>query len=362
MKLKNNDFTQMKIQLPVTIQLNLLNILLFSLLPLISYSQDTGSCAGKLKNAQSLFDKGQVEQVPSMLMDCMKSGFNREESLTAYKLLIQAYLFEEKLDLADSTMLAFLKKNPEYQISPTDHSSFVHLFNNFKVNPVVQISFHFGSNLPFLFLIDRVSSSSVPGESVYSTDALNLFSSVEAKFRLNKKIEMNVEAGYSQIAFMNVEDFMGFGKIKYTETQKRIEIPLSITYNILSIGKFTPYGRFGIGSALTLGSTAQASFEPSDINNPFKHTGTDINRADSRIFMDLFVQVGGGIKFKTRGGFILAEVRSDFGLFNQTIRGGPLAEELRWYYYYVDNDFRINSLNFSIGYTQIFYKPTKRKE
>ena len=79
------------------------------------YSQETGKCAEKLKNAQTSFDKGQVEEVPSMLRDCMKSGFNKEEALTAYKLLIQTYLLEDETGRADSVMYTFLKKYPEYK-------------------------------------------------------------------------------------------------------------------------------------------------------------------------------------------------------------------------------------------------------
>ena len=30
-------------------------------------------------------------------------------------------------------------------------------------------------------------------------------------------------------------------------------------------------------------------------------------------------------------------------------------------YYYADDEFNVNSLNFNIGYTLIFYKPSKRK-
>ncbi|MCX6256049.1 MAG: outer membrane beta-barrel protein [Bacteroidia bacterium] len=341
-------------------------IFLLLFLPVIGYSQEVGSCAEKLATAQSLFDKGQVEQVADIIKECMKSGFNREESLSAYKLLIQTYLFEDKLEKADSAMLDFLKKNPEYQLSPTDHSSFVHLFNSFKVKPVVQISVHLGTNLPFLTFIDPVTVSSLPGKSVYSSTAINLFVSAEAKFALNKKIELNFETGYSQMAFTNVEEFMGIGSINYTETQKRLELPVSATYNITTFGKFTPYGRIGFGPALTLGTTAKTSFIPGDINGT-PLTGSDIDRKDSRISIDLFTQAGAGIKFKTRGGYIIVEVRSNIGILNQTVRTQlPTlelsSEELGNYYKYEDDDFHLNTLNFSIGYTQIFYKPSKRKE
>jgi hypothetical protein len=333
----------------------------FSALPLLVLPQETSTCAENLKNAQSLFDKGQVSQVAAILRECMKSGFKREEQLAAYKLLIQSYLFEDKLEQADSTMLAFLKKNPEYQLSPTDHSSFVFLFNTFKVKPVLQLAFHFGKNIPFLTFVNPVTLSSEPGTVNYNHNALNLFTSLELKFALSQKLEVNIEGGYSQLSLTKVEEMLGFGKINYTENLIRIEIPASATYNVVNFGKFTVYGRAGLGASLNLSSTAKTSFNPTDLNNFEVHTGADVKRNDSRIFMDLFAQAGAGIKFKTPGGFINLEIRSNFGIFDQTVRGGASAEELRWDYYYVDDDFNMNNLNFNIGYTQIFYKPSKRK-
>ncbi|HNW57522.1 MAG TPA: outer membrane beta-barrel protein [Bacteroidales bacterium] len=335
-------------------------LLLFS--SFAGYSQETGSCAEKLKTAQSLFDKGQVELVPSMLSGCIKSGFTNEESLSAYKLLIQSYLFEDKLGKADSTMMAFLRKNPEYHVSPTDHSSFVHLYNNFNVRKVVQLAFHFGTSLPFITFIDTKTAATIQGEKSYSTNAANLFTSLEAKININKKLEINLEAGYSQLSFTNSESFMGFKEIIYKETQKRIEIPVTFTYDFLTRGNLTAYARLGEGVAFNLRTMAQPLSEPIDINNPNTISGADINRDDSRTKMDIFTQAGAGVKYKIPRGFVFVELRSNLGILNQTIRNGESAEELRWLYNYVDDDFNINSLNISIGVSQIFFKPTKRKQ
>jgi len=337
--------------------------LFISFVPLISFAQESTTCAENLKAAQSLFDKGQVAQVPSMLRDCMKSGFKREEELAAFKLLIQSFLFEDRIDQADSAMMSFLKKNPEYQLSPTDHSSFVYLFNTFNVKPVVQLSFHFGTNMPFLTFIDDISLASEPMGTKYSSTALNLFTSLEAKFAIGKKIELNVEGCFSQVRFDNVEEFMDFGFINYTEKQSRIEIPLTATYNLVKIGKFTPYVRAGCGAAFDLKSSAKAKVAPVDPMNQETVTGPDILRNKSRIFIDLFAQTGAGIKYKTNGGFINLEVRSNFGFLNQAVRDESTDDyqTLSNRYYYIDDNFNLNNLNFSIGYTQIFYKPTKRK-
>jgi hypothetical protein len=354
----------MKTENPGIIRLLILSILFIGFLPMAGYSQEAGSCAENLKTAQSLFDKGKVEQVPSTISECLKSGFTREESLAAYKLIIQSYLFEEKQDLADSTMMAFLKKNPEYQLSPTDHSSFVRLFNTFKVKAIVQLSFHLGSNVPFLTGISPVNVSGKPVVSTYSPEFPNIYLSLEAKFGINSKMEVNIEAAYSQLRFTNTLQITDPDKgiTTYTETQKRIEIPLTLTYNFKSFGKFTPYGRLGAGPALSLGSTAAVDFKPTDLNGT-AHTGPDLSRDASRVTLDVFAQAGAGVKYKTRGGYFFTELRTNFGFLNQVVLGDNIPEvgELKGFYFYADDGFRLNAFNFTLGYTQIFYKPSKRK-
>ncbi len=336
------------------------------MLPAGITAQEAGSCAEKLQTAQSLFDRGQVEQVAGLLHDCLESGFNREEALTAYKLIIQTYLFEDELEKADSAMLAFLRKNPEYQLSETDHSSFVHLFNNFQVKPVVQISLHFGTNLPFASMITNRPVDGIITKGKYSAPAFNLYGSIEAKFKLSDKIELNGEAAYSMLKFTEKKVFTGIGFTNYNEVQSRIEVPLSATYNIAKFGKLTPYARLGAGPALLLSSIATAEFKAYDFNGKDR-SGTDIDRKDARIAMDIFAQAGAGVKFKTRGGYLFAELRGNFGINNQTVRSDlpdakHSSEELSRYYFFADDDFNLNAMNFTIGYTQIFYKPSKKGE
>jgi hypothetical protein len=343
--------------------IRIFSALIFLSLPLLAISQETTSCAENLQNAQSLFDRGQVEKVVGMLQGCMKSGFTREEQLSAYKLVIQSYLLGDKLREADSAMLAFLKQNPEYQLSPTDHASFVHIYNSFNVKPLLQLAVHIGTNLPFVTLVDpkSVSGEIVAGE--YTTKALNFFASLEAKYEINPRLEVNIEGGYSQLSFTNIEKFNDFAEINYSETQHRVEIPLTVTYNIVTLGeRFTVYARGGAGTAFTLASTAnKISYDETGVINFKDKTVSDISREDSRIKMDLFGQAGGGLKFKIPKGYLNFEIRSNFGVYNQVLRGGESAANLEGGYYYKDDDFNLNDINFNLGYTLILYKPTKRE-
>ena len=342
-------------------RLHLLIIILFCFISASAIAQEKESCAEKLKIAQTLFENGQVDQVPLILKDCLKSGFIREEALTAYKLLIQSSLFEDELKEADSAMLSFLKKNPEYLISPTDHLSFVNLYNNFRVKPLVQVAFHIGTNMPFISVQKVKTTAGFPGKSSYDTKPFNLFASFEAKFELTGKIELNAEVGYSRISFSNVEEYLGFGEATYKEEQIRIEVPVSLTYNFFSFDRFKAYGRLGLGPAFILGANAQAGFDPTDVNNPFRRTGSDLDRIDSRIPVDLLTQIGAGLKYKIRNGFFFTEIRSNFGFRNQSVPGGASSEELRVKYLIKDDEFRSNALNFNLGYIHIFYRPSKKK-
>jgi|SRR5664280_28881 len=345
-----------------SVLIRLLGVAVLFSLPLFMFSQESSTCAGNLKNAQSLFDKGQVEMVPEMLRECMRSGFKREEQIAAYKLLIQSYLFVDKLGQADSTMLDFLKSYPEYQVSPTDHSSFVFLFNSFKVKPVIKFTVHIGTCLPFLTFINPISLSSEPAPSKYSSDMLNFFASLEAKIALTSKLDANIELGFSQIKFTNVENFLTIGVINYTETQQRLEIPVTVTYDFLRFGKFTTYARAGLGATIDINSSAKTTLTPFDQSGSETRSGADIARNDSRTFLDMFSQTGVGIKYKTPSGFISLEARMNNGFFDQVKRSTTSnTEELGEKYFYIDDDFHINTFSLSLGYTQIFYKPSKRK-
>jgi hypothetical protein len=242
----------------------------------------------------------------------------------------------------------------------------VYLYNNFQIRKLIQFSIHLGSNLPFISTIKINSTSGNPGQTRNSTDALNLYGSLEAKYAVNKRLELNIEAGYSKLSFRNREDFLNpvdiaYGITSYSEVQTRLDLPLSLTYDIRSFGNLTGYCRLGAGPSLILNSSGNASHGPTDFNNPYIRTGADINRRDSRRNFDLFIMAGAGLKFKIREGFLFAELRSDFGIFNQSVKNGNSAEELNFRYYYADDDFRINNLNFNLGYTWIIYKPSKRE-
>lgn len=342
-------------------------IFFLALFSLKALSQEPPTCAEKLQSAKSLFERGQVEQIPGLINDCLVKGFNREESLEAYKLLIQVHLFNERLEQADSAMLSFLRDNPEYQVSPTDHSGFVSLYNNFYSKIIIQASLHLGLNMPFVSVIQRRTLMGIAGEKSYSSGAANFFGAVEAKYKLNNRVELNAELGYSQLSFSTNEVFTSgsqFSETTIKEVQRRIEIPFTATYDIVRFGKLTPYARIGSGLAFNMSTYAVGENRPTDKNNLIPRSGENMKKEISRRLMDLFVQAGAGVKYKTRGGFLFGEIRANVGIFDQSEFKGYNGENQDRIFFYMSGDdrFRLNALNFNAGYTFIFYKPVRREE
>lgn len=333
-------------------------VVIFISLP--AASQTTGTCADKLRDAQLLFAKGQVEQIPSLLTGCLKAGFKKEEEMAAYKLLIQAYLLNDKIDQADSTMLAFLKKNPEYQPGSADHSSFTYQFKRFSSEPFLKLGVHAGTSIPFLSSVDQNLTAGEPGRSVFNTNAANSMLSAEARFMIKEKLELCVEAGYSRLSFSNKVDYMNFGVINYSEVQNRIELPVTVLYELKSAGRFAPYLRAGAGIAFNLRTSADISLEMTDRNNPGDRTGETLARTDSRAPVDLFIQAGAGVSYKIPHGSLFAELRSNLGIIGQNKPGGATVDILEYYYLWSDPGFRINSVCLNAGYIYVFYKPSKR--
>ncbi|MFA6403572.1 MAG: hypothetical protein WCX31_18405 [Salinivirgaceae bacterium] len=87
-------------------------VLLMSL-SFVGKAQD--DCVVKLNEAEKLYEEGKIEKIPEMLNSCIESGFNKENKITALRLLTLVYLFDDNLIKAESSLLRLLKEDPEFK-------------------------------------------------------------------------------------------------------------------------------------------------------------------------------------------------------------------------------------------------------
>lgn len=321
------------------------------------YAQD---CAVNLRNAENRFNSGLVEEVPELLESCLESGFTPADQISAYKLIIRSYMLDDKTDMAEQMMLEFLKRNPEYEISPTDNADFIYLFNKFNVKPVIQLGVHGGVNLSYLLGIEEQSLSGNPSEADYANDNFTLTVGASVKFKLNERLELGMELNYSETSFIYTEEFLSYAKVEYSEKQRRLEAPVNVYYSFLSRGNFVPYVKGGLGVALNLSTVGQSTFTNLDGNNLFERAGGNENRVAYRKQLDMLVTAGFGCKYKLPSGFAFVDVGTSLGIRNQTVPG--VSSDLEHYYFYTDDKFRLNTMRFSAGYIFILYKPERIQE
>ena len=317
-------------------------------------------CAVKLRDAENLFNAGLVEQVPELLAACLESGFTKAEEHSAYQIIIRSYLYEDKINMAEATMLEFLRKNPEYKLSPTDNADFVYLFNKYEVKPVVQLSANIGTNYTFISVIEENSTSGNPLSKDYGNETFSIAAGLEAKISFGEHFEFGAGIDYSQVTFSYKEPFLDFSEAYYPETQIRLEIPLRGYYYPLSFSGFSPYVSLGAAASFNVSTLASVSANNTDANNVIPHTGPDEDRTDSRHFLEPIIIGGIGCKYKLPRSYIFIDISARMGTLNQYKEGLPTNSE--WFYYSTDDQFRINNLRFSLGYTYIFYKPSRKEE
>ncbi len=87
-------------------------------------AQDVVGCTQMLEDAREAYSAGMVELVPELLLPCIESGLSGSAKIEAYKLVINAYLFDYLPDEADKLMIGFLEENPNYQVQSTDPAEF----------------------------------------------------------------------------------------------------------------------------------------------------------------------------------------------------------------------------------------------
>ena len=346
---------------PMKIQHSILFVLLLFFSAQFARSQ-VNKCALNLVKAQEQFNAGQIEEVPGLLLDCIEDGFTTEDRIEAFKLLINAYIFDGYPDLAEEYMMIFLNEYPDYEVSDDDPYEFAVLFDQFDNKPRYSIGAFLGTNFSGVSVKEPFGVYNVNlVEGDYSGTAGFHFGG-SFQYFLRPKIELSVEAMYSKSGFEYEVNPFPFTTTIYTEQQSRFDIPVSVIYSFNSI-KFSPYLRFGFNNSILLSSGGEyvrsyANTGGVDIDNIESEV---VDLSDSRKSFALGTFLGGGARYKLPKAYLFLDLRYNIGFTNQVVsESRRVAGDDVWLFYNRQDDFAINNFAITIGYTRKFYNP-KRK-
>ncbi len=322
-------------------------------------SQD--DCSSVLERAEQLFDQGVIEDIPSLLSDCLKRGFTPEENIRAKKLIILAYLFDNKIQDAENTMVSFLESYPKYQIQPGDPAEFTRLFSSFKTYPFLSLGASLGGSLASANLIEPYGPYNLntdKGQFAITTPEYQIGAGVN--FFLRDRLEISFEGNYTTNTFLYSNFQYGFADVSTKERLQRLEFPLSLTYDITDT-KLNPYLSLGISYGMIISATSHYKRSTSNTGTVTSstHEKRYVDIASRRNTSTINAVLGGGIKNKIPGGYLFLDIKYFYGLSQLVNTENRWDMDTAFTFYHTDGDFRLNYLSFSIGYRYSFYKTKK---
>lgn len=334
------------------------------LVSLHSFSQEESTCLNNLKKAQELFEAGLIEEIPSLLDSCLKTGFTKEQAIQAYRLLIQVYLFDYKQELAEQTMYTLLSRYPEYEIQSVDPVEFVNLFKQFKTSPKYSIGLDAGINFSRIDVLENYSTGNLNKlDSKYKSGGLYPKFMLSFQKYFNDRLSFNSGLTYSITSFENDEK-MNFGKelLTYSEKMSWLGIPHHINYSFKTVHNITPYLMVGGNYSFLLKSECEinhTSLIP-DLGADIKGEKTDIT--DNRYRNQYFLLLGTGFRYKIAAGYLKLNAYYLKGItpYVKENKRYSNPDDL-FYYNYIDDKIKLNSFYISLGYSHIFYKTTKKE-
>ena len=328
----------------------------FALLVIISsagiiLAQD---CANALLEADRLINSGNVEAVPGVLNNCLDK-LSREDRVEAYKKLSIAYLYMDDPFGAEASYLALLNLDPEFRTAPADPIELVYLSQQYITTPIITINAKAGGNISTISVIH--SNSAEPEADVRNVQykpkgGYNFTGGFDLYF--NKTISFFAELEASMWQYNKVSTSFRFGsqELSSTRTNYQAGLPLGIRYTYPGEVSF-PYIYGGFHLAYTYLSNVRNTRD-FDIQSSTLKLTPQINQFNHSLIF--------GIGYK----YLLVDLRFRLGMNNVTNEktqfdlSGIDNQEHITYYLQVDDDYRWNTVELTLGYVWPQYKPRKR--
>ena len=317
-------------------------------------------CVQLLRDAEKTYEAGRINVIEEMLLPCIQNkGFTKFEKLQAYRLIILSKLFDNRDEDANAYFLELIKTDPEYQPnSVTDPSEFINLFNSYRTRQVYALGFKAGMNVTKPSSYEPYGVNNTEANTGEYKGQLNFQFGISADFFLNKKFSVGTDLLLSFKKYQYTNTLLDYSELTLKETQMWLELPVVLKYT-MGQKKLRYYLQGGGAVSMILNSTADITRK--DVSTQSNQAiGPAVNTRDLRNMFNYSLVAGGGLRYKAGYGYLVLDVKYMHGLNNISNSDNKYNNsDLVYKYGYIDNNFTLNSLMFSVGYYKSFYKAKK---
>lgn len=345
-------------------------------------------CTRNLQEAQRKFDQGKFIEVDTLLRNCIKSGFTKQERISALELLALSKLYLDDMENADSIYLELLTIDPEHTVNPlVDPPDLIFLHQSFRTDPIFSWSASAGLTYSYPAIIHN--DFIFPTTLIKYNDQLPLTMepSKEYKgsvgfifgFNMDFVVYRNVFVGwginYSRTNFkynaqyirslysVSVADGLYYESL-YKQNLDWFSIPAFAKYQFTKI-KFKPYVLGGMSFNQLIRSRRNDLSREKITGAPeTKLERGSWNDIDVKNRSNFSVNLGLGFMYKTNGiDYVVIEIRySRFfkNIVNNSIRYGDIDNQTNIILYGASlDDYTLSSFDVTLKFLRPFYKPKK---
>ena len=355
------------------IQLNTIQkLVLVSLLFLISFgfTKAQNTCSEDLKHAVSLYENGRYDDAIQLLTERLKTcDFSKAEREQALKTLSSAYFYLDEIELGNESILKLLKKSPNYKVNPSfDPQPFVEAYPNYDIRPAFSVGFEIGMGHLFPAI-----------EKTYQVwDTLNYnqpyVSETRPRYGLFAQIYFS-----DKFAVRFGPDLLtgNYGRnialsdnltIYYQENVSWLIAPFSIRYLPYNNKKIYPELFIGAYNSTLITYESEIFYyyftTDEQTGEPVRNQTelVDFYTKDHRRINNQGVFGGLTLNYKQNRIVAFASVKFATNLKNYTLPQKRYNNQtLIFDYYYINDDFKFRTMNFSVGVAYILKYRIRKK-
>lgn len=321
-----------------------LSLILFAI-PTFNLNGQIDSCLTYLKNANSEYEQHSYDKAIALLTKSLdKCNLYKTDKIQAHKLLALCYLSIDKLEEADKEASTIVKLNPNYAPDRfRDEPKYSALFAKFSATPIFRIGFQTGINNSIVKVKNRYSiyhgNNSAEFSSYKNQKSFQL--GILLEYQLFHNLWINLNGMYRVSAYEHLISEVENDLINYSEKLNYIDVPLSLKYYFLK-KRFQPYLKAG-GTFSYLNNALSASQ---------RTNSTDlVDRTAFRNRNTIGWNVGAGVSYKIKNFVVFGDFQYTQFSKNVNKEGTRYLDLVNVFkYYYIDDDFALNNLQFNVGF------------
>ena len=373
----------------------------FFLLFFLTFFVSAQTWTQKLLIAERDYDAGRLVNIVDNISGGFEKslgdkGYTREEKIRALKLITKVYIFMDNESKSDEYMIKLLRADKEHDLDPkVDPAELYDLYRKFRSQPIFRIGLRVGVNKSYPNIINTFGTGNTgivskiyngvgesPNEaSVNGGSGTGFFINAMAERYLNWGLEVGLGLEFRNSQY-SVDNYITYGdslqvngiaeiaqfavlSTMVTHQQSFFRVPLLLRYNFKydSDNSFVPYIAAGASYDYLLDAKYLDGNRTGGTEYKFD---SDLSLKDLDLIAKNNFSVFAclGLKMRVKTHFLTLEAKFNKALLNYINPNNRWSNNSLSTYdlAFVEDDFSLDMLSFSFGYTYSIYNPQKLKE